>query len=130
MIQIEIILLTVWRAVVLVLLGILVLMVPVVFSINKWYCYVFEHKSWVLWEKVCKVLLDAKLVKYHHWDEYPELESYHVPIQNPDEDGVIDVVYWVKQDCVSVHKETECILSDFDKYHSTKAVEIIRSFLL
>ena len=35
------------------------------------------------------------------------------------------VVYWIKERAVSVHRDTECILCDFDKYHSDMAVKII-----
>lgn len=95
------------------------------------YCYVFEHKSWVLWEKVCKALPYAKFISHNHWDEVPKLENYRFYIQNLDEDGGLEVMYWVKSDSVSVHKETgECVLSDFDKYHSNKAAKIIKTSLL
>lgn len=103
----------------------------VLFSINTCYCYVFEHKSWVLWKKVCRALPYAKFISYSNWDDSPKLENYRFYIQNPDEDGGLEVVYWVESDLVSVHKEnTECVLSDFDRYHSTKAAKIIKNSLL
>ena len=114
-----------------ILLALPFVLVSVVFSVNTWYCYVFEHKSWVLWEKVCKALPYAKFAGYNSWGEVPKLENYKFYIQNPDGDGELMVVYWVKLGGVSVHREdNECVLSDFDEYHSDKAAKIIKNSLL
>lgn len=116
-----------------ILLTLLFVLISVVFSVNTWYCYVFEHKSWVLWEKVCKALPYAKFISHSHYheNENSELENYRFYIQNPNGDGGLVVIYWVNPGIVSVHREdNECVLSDFDKYHSDKAVKIIKNSLL
>lgn len=129
MIQAAIILFKFWP-ILLVLLPFV--LISVVFSVNTCYCYVFEHKSWVLWEKVCKALPYAKFESHSYHDEAPKLENYRFYIQNPNGDGDLVVVYWVKLGFVSVHREdNECVLSHFDEYHSDKAAKkIIKNSLL
>lgn len=99
----------------------------IIFNSNRLYCFIYNHKSWKLWDKICKHLQEAKLIKYCI-----------------DEDGtavyfkfrlIIDsigynVIYWCEDNTVSVHCGDECILSDFDEYHSNKAAEIIKKYLL
>ena len=96
---------------------------------GKIYCYLFEHKDWQKWEKVCQVLPELKLSEHRVFDECEKLNSYGFLLPNigiSDKDLV--VIYWETINEVSVHEvdSGECILCPFDRYHSNKAVEILK----
>ena len=96
---------------------------------GKIYCYLFEHKDWQKWEKVCQVLPELKLSEHCVFDECEKLNSYEFLLPNigiSDKDLI--VIYWETINEVSVHEvdSGECILCPFDKYHSNKAVEILK----
>jgi hypothetical protein len=97
---------------------------------NRLYCRIFEHKSWKLWEKVCKELPFAKFVEHFQYDARPGLENYKFYIHDIGIEKPVEVIYWAANSIVSVHDLSgECVLSDFDRYHSDKAVEIIKGLL-
>ena len=99
----------------------------IIFSSDRIYCFVYEHKDWKLWNKICKHLQEAKLIKYN--EDYNGAAFYfefRLIINSID----YDIIYWCKDSIVSVHHNKQCILSSFDKYHSNKAAEIIRQYLL
>lgn len=96
---------------------------------QKTYCYLFEHKDWEKWEKVCKVLPELELSVHYVSDECEKLNNYKFLLPDigiSDED--LMVIYWEKANDVSVHEigSGKCILCPFDKYHSKKAVEILK----
>ena len=96
---------------------------------GKIYCYLFEHKDWQKWEKVCQVLPELELSEHRVFDECEKLNSYEFLLPNigiSDKDLV--VVYWETINEVSVHEvgSGKCILCPFDRYHSSKAVEILK----
>lgn len=97
----------------------------IIFNSNRLYCFVFEHKEWKLWNKICKHLQEAKLVDYYKDTKLTNFR-FKLIIDSID----YDIIYWCKNNTVSVHHKNECILSGFDKYHSNKATEIIKHYLL
>lgn len=62
---------------------------------GKIYCYLFEHKDWQKWEKVCQVLPELKLSEHRVFDECEKLNSYEFLLPNT---GISDkdlvVIYW------------------------------------
>ena len=94
------------------------------------YCYIFNHKDWVLWVSVCKNLSLAKFKEHYINEEKPDLECYNFYIHDIGIGKPVKVIYWVKSDNVSVHTDEGCILSPFDKYHSNKAADIIKHDLI
>lgn len=99
----------------------------IIFKSRRLYCFVFEHKDWKLWNKICKHLKEAKLIKcsvdnngaviYFQFELVIDFIDY-------------DVMCWCADNTVSIHHNNECILSSFDKYNSNKAAKIIRQYLL
>lgn len=96
---------------------------------NKIYCYIFEHKAWKLWETVCRRLPLAKFDGYYIGKDKPYLENYEFYIHDIGINEPVIVIYWVCNDSVSVHTDKECILPSFDRYHSNKAKNIIKSMI-
>lgn len=100
------------------------------FENNKAYCYIFEHEEWKLWEIVCRCLPFAKFENHYIDKDKPYLENYKFYIHDIGVNEPVTVVYWVHSDNVSVHTNNKkCILSSFDKYHSNKAKNIIKSMI-
>ena len=96
----------------------------VVFANNKLYCKRFCKKEWNLWEKVIEKLKEQDgIIRVQKYSDYPHLDSFHIDIEIDSEK--YELVYWVKTRTVSVHQDTECILCNFDKYHSDIAAKII-----
>ena len=96
---------------------------------NKLYCRIFEHEDWVKWEKVCQVLPELKLSIHYVSDECEKLNNYKFAL--PDigiDDNHLMIIYWETTNEVSVHRidTGACILSPFDRYHSNRAVEILK----
>lgn len=99
----------------------------IIFKSNRLYCFVFEHKDWKLWNKICKHLKEAKLIKYN---EDHNGTSFYFKFGLTIDSIDYDIIYWCEDNVVSVHHDKQCILSYFDKYHSNKAAEIIKQYLL
>lgn len=96
----------------------------IIINNNKLYCKYFSRKEWNLWEKVIKKLKEYKgTIDVAKFDNYPNLNSFYINIEINSEK--YKIVYWIKERAVSVHQDTECILCDFDKYHSDIAAKII-----
>lgn len=113
-------------------LSLVVCIVLLVISVNDvLYCSVFEKKNWKLWEKVCKELYSARFVEHYEPKENPDLECYVFYIHDIGIGKPVRVIYWPTGKTVSVHDfgGTECILSGFDKYHVSKALEIIKDMI-
>lgn len=116
-----------------VLIALVVLMVVVllwgictgiVFANNKLYCKHYLRKDWDLWEKVIEKLRAHKGTIYvSRIDERPDLDLFRVSL---DIDSVeCELIYWVKQKTVSLHRDTSCLLCGFDKYHSDIAMGLM-----
>lgn len=74
--------------------------------------------------KVIKKLKEYKeTIDVTKFGNYPNLNSFYINIEINSEKYLI--VYWIKERAVSVHKDTKCILCNFDKYHSDMAAKII-----
>ena len=107
----------------------IVLLGTIIYFNSNLYCYIFEHKYWTLWESVCKNLSSAKFEEHYVNEEKPNLECYSFYVHDIGIGKPVKVIYWVKSNDVSVHTDKGCILSSFDKYHSNKAKNIIKSMI-
>lgn len=96
---------------------------------NKIYCYIYEHKEWVLWEEVCKKLQLAKFVDHYTYEDAPKYNNFSFYIYDI-KDGV-EVLYYenIERVCVFDLQNHNCLLSNFDQYHSKKAIEIIKKMI-
>ena len=111
-------------SIVLIAIMIVSLVMLIILNNNKLYCKYFSRKEWNLWEKVIEKLKEYKETIYiSKFDNYPNLNSFYINIEINSENYLI--VYWIKERAVSVHRDSECILCDFDKYHSNMAAKII-----
>ena len=111
-------------SIVLIAIMIVSLVMLIILNNNKLYCKYFSRKEWNLWEKVIEKLKEYKeTINVSKFDNYPNLNSFYINIEINSENYLI--VYWIKERDVSVHHDTECILCDFDKYHSDMAAKII-----
>ena len=110
--------------IVLITMMIVLFVMLIIINNNKLYCKYFSRKEWNLWEKVIKKLKEYKeTIDVSKFDNYPNLNLFYINIEINSEKYL--VVYWIKERAVSVHQDTECILCDFDKYHSDMAAKII-----
>ena len=98
----------------------------IIFKSNRLYCFIYEHKDWKLWNKICKNLKEAKLISYYKDNIKVIYFRFRLTIDFID----YDVIYWCKNNIVSVHYKNECILSAFDRYHSNKAAKIIKRYIM
>ena len=111
-------------SIVLIAIMIVSLVMLIIINNNKLYCKYFSRKEWNLWEKVIEKLKEYKeTIDIAKFNNYPNLNSFYINIEINSEKYLI--VYWIKERAVSVHQDTECILCDFDKYHSDMAAKII-----
>ena len=111
-------------SIVLIAIMVVSLVMLIILNNNKLYCKYFSRKEWNLWEKVIEKLKEYKeTINVSKFDNYPNLNSFYINIEINSEKYL--VVYWIKERAVSVHQDTECILCDFDKYHSDMAAKII-----
>ena len=111
-------------SIVLIAIMIVSLVMLIILNNNKLYCKYFSRKEWNLWEKVIKKLKEyKKTIDFAKFDNYPDLNSFYINIKKKKKKYL--VVYWIKERAVSIHQDTECILCDFDKYHSDMAAKII-----
>lgn len=116
-----------------VLIALVVLMVVVllwgictgiVFANNKLYCKHYLRKDWDLWEKVIEKLRAHKGTIYvSRVDERPDLDNFEVSLDIDSEE--CRLIYWAKKKTASLHRGTDCLLCDFDKYHSDIAVGLM-----
>ena len=110
--------------IVLIAMTIVSFVMLIIINNNKLYCKYFSRKEWNLWEKVIEKLKKYKeTIDVAKFDNYPNLNSFYINIEINSKKYLI--VYWIKERAVSVHQDTECILCDFDKYHSDIAAKII-----
>ena len=110
--------------IVLIAMTIVSFVMLIIINNNKLYCKYFSRKEWNLWEKVIENLKEYKgTIDIAKFDNYPNLNSFYINIEINSKKYLI--VYWIKERTVSVHQDTECILCDFDKYHSDIAAKII-----
>ena len=110
--------------IVLIAMTIVSFIMLIIINNNKLYCKYFSRKEWNLWEKVIEKLKEYKeTIDVAKFDNYPNLNSFYINIEINSKKYLI--VYWIKERAVSVHQDTECILCDFDKYHSDIAAKII-----
>ena len=111
-------------SIVLITIMLVSLVMLIILNNNKLYCKYFSRKEWNLWEKVIEKLKEYKeTINVSKFDNYPNLNSFYINIEINSENHLI--VDWIKERVVSVHHDTECILCDFDKYHSDMAAKII-----
>ena len=97
----------------------------IIFSNNKLYCKHYCKKEWDLWEEVIEKLKESKGTIYvSSYDDCPSLSSFHTNIEIDSDE--YELIYWVKEEAVSVYQGTNCTLCSYDKYHSNMAIKIIR----
>ena len=101
-----------------------------VFTNNKYYCRLFEQKDWNLWETVLGKFEGSELVEHYTSEVKSFLDNYKFLV-TLDDGTRYKLIYWVNQGICSVHDEFEndCVLCDFDQYHSNKAVGMAREKL-
>lgn len=109
--------------IVLIAMIIVSLVISIIFNNNKLYCKYFNRKEWNLWKKVIKKLKETETINVAKFDNLPNLNSFYINIEINSKK--YKIIYWIKERAVSVHQDIECILSDFDKYHSDVAAKII-----
>lgn len=108
-----------------VLFGLL-LITTILCLFNRTYCFIFEHKDWNLWNRVCKELPSAKFAeRFHTNGRFSYLNNYKFAIEDIGIGKPVRVFYWESDGHVSVHTDEGCLLSYFDKYHVKKAARII-----
>lgn len=109
----------------LIAIALIYILVYIIFKSNRLYCFVFNHKDWKLWNKICKHLKEAKLVEQSKDNNGTAIYFRFELVINSIN---YDIIYWCDDNMVSVHNENECVLSFFDKYHSNKAAKIIKDY--
>lgn len=80
-------------------------------------CYLFDHKEWILWEKVIKNF-DKKVFN----KRFANNTIYNITIN----DITYDMYYWSNGD-VSLFKGSNCVLSSYDKYHQKKIKKLFEN---
>lgn len=111
-------------SIVLIAIIIISLVMLIIINNDKLYCKYFLRKEWNLWEKVIEKLKEYKgTINISKFDDCSNLNLFYINIEINSEKYLI--VYWIKERAVSVHKDTKCILCNFDKYHSDIAAKII-----
>lgn len=111
-------------SIVLIAIIIISLVMLIIINNDKLYCKYFLRKEWNLWEKVIEKLKEYKgTINISKFDDCSNLNLFYINIEINSEKYLI--VYWIKERAVSVHKDTKCILCNFDKYHSDMAAKII-----
>ena len=111
-------------AIALVLL-IWVIYLLVIFSNNKLYCKHYLKKEWNLWERIIKELKEQKRTIYvSKFNNLPEANYFRINIEVNSKE--YELIYWVKEEAVSVYQGTNCTLCSYDKYHSNIAIKIMR----
>ena len=97
----------------------------VIFSNNKLYCKHYLKKEWNLWERIIKELKEQKRTIYvSKSNNLPEANYFRINVEVGSKK--YELIYWVKDEAVSVYQGTDCTLCSYDKYHSNKAIKIIR----
>ena len=99
--------------------------ISIIFNNNKLYCKHYLKKEWNLWEKVIKELKEQKRTIYvSKSNNHPEANYFRINIEVDSKE--YELIYWVKDEAVSVYQGTNCMLYSYDKYHSNMAIKIIR----
>ena len=88
------------------ILAIIALFFIAVICIPTFYCYVFLHKEWKLWEYFIKNVDRFKFSEYGLFEEVYVWGEYRA-------------IVWKNGTC-SIHKDIDCVLGTFDQYHSRK----------
>lgn len=97
----------------------------VIFSNNKLYCKHYLKKEWDLWEKIIKELKEQERTIYvSKSNDFPEANYFRINIEV--DSKKYELIYWVKDEVASVYQGTDYMLCSYDKYHSNKAIKIMR----
>ena len=97
----------------------------VIFSNNKLYCKHYLKKEWNLWERIIRGLKEQKRTIYvSKSNNLPEANYFRINIEVDSKE--YELIYWVKEEAVSVYQGTNYTLCSYDKYHSNIAIKIIR----
>lgn len=99
----------------------------VMFSNQKIYCRLFERKDWALWEKILANFDTAENLGHNTWPDHPEVENYKFQVTCEEKQYML--IYWAVKGVCSVHIDEDCVLSDFDRYHSDMAVKMVKDKL-
>ena len=89
------------------------LVFAIIFSSNRLYCYLFEHKEWDRWKKYIK-----DIDKFEYCESLSNTHRFVIP--NTD----ISAYIWNDGTC-SIHYKTGCICCDFNKYQSNKMKKLL-----
>ena len=97
----------------------------IILTNNKLYCKHYFKKEWNLWEKIIKELKKQKRTIYvSKSNNYPELNYFRINVKVDSKE--YELIYWVKEETISVYQATDCILCGYDKYHSNITIKIMR----
>ena len=97
----------------------------IILTNDRLYCKHHLKKEWNLWEKIIKELKKQKRTIYvSKSNNHPEANYFRINIEVDSKE--YELIYWVKEEAVSVYQGTNCMLCSYDKYHSNMAIKIIR----
>ena len=97
----------------------------IILTNDKLYCKHYLKKEWNLWEKIIKELKKQKRTIYvSKSNNHPEANYFRINIGVDSKE--YELIYWVKEEAVSVYQGTNCTLCSYDKYHSNIAIKIMR----
>ena len=92
---------------------------------DKLYCKHYLKKEWNLWEKIIKELKKQKRTIYvSKSNNHPEANYFRINIKVDSKE--YELIYWVKEETISVYQGIDCILCGYDKYHSNIGIKIMR----
>lgn len=112
--------------------ALLLILFALTFSNHKLYCYVFEHRDWVLWKRVCELIPTLEPPFTHYvCEEEPVLNNYRWTLPDIGIGEETMLIYWENLNEVSVHRfgGRGCVLSPYDRYHSDLAVEAVKKLI-
>lgn len=87
---------------------------------NKFDCYFFYHKEWILWERVIKNFDNKVFIKCY---------SDNTTIYNITIAGITYDMYRWSDGHVSLFNGNSCVLSTYDKYHQNKIKKLFEKEL-
>ena len=97
----------------------------IILTNNKLYCKYYFKEEWNLWEKIIKELKKQKRTIYvSKSNNHPEANYFRINVKVDSKE--YELIYWVKEEIISVYQGTDCILCSYDKYHSNITIKIMR----
>lgn len=95
------------------------LVLMAVLSRNETSCYFFEHKDWILWNKIIRNFDNKVFIS-----KSDMVTMYNITI----DDVIYKICYW-SDDSVAVYLNDKCVLSPYDRYHQEKIKRLFKEEL-